>query len=321
MVIVAFSVLLLFVSYSSSAGSVQQMLRSAALLSDSSSASTATAGAAAAADQEVTTAAAPPQQETKRSITEIFIEQKTDKHWRHYYDRYYEGWFAPFRSKKDLMMAEIGAEQGYSLKSWAEYFDHPKRIIGVAYGESAAGVERVEGHAGVELSILRGDQSKKETMDQLCSMGPFDIIIDDGSHVPKHMIFSFFSLFKNCLNPGGLFVIEDLETNYWNVEWPSFGYKMEGTGFVTSPADNAVEKMKQFIDILARYQLHSPELSIMDGDEAICSIEFGMNILVVKKCTEEAMRNRPGHLPKSRVDVETRDKFVAEAKRTNPSME
>jgi hypothetical protein len=220
-----------------------------------------------------------------------------------------------------LKLAEIGAEQGKSLKAWAEYFDHPQKIVGVAYGESANGVEQVEGYAGVELSILRGDQSKKETMDKLCAMGPFDIIIDDGSHVPKHMIFSFFSLFKNCLNPGGLFVIEDLETNYWNVEWPSFGYKLEGTGFGTSPANNAVEKMKQFIDILARYQLHSPDLSIMDGDEAICSIEFGMNILVVKKCTKEAMRVRPGRLPKSRVDVETRDKFVAEAKKTNPSIE
>jgi hypothetical protein len=261
----------------------------------------------------------------KRSITEIFESTKTDKLSRHHYERYYESWLAPFRSKHGLIMAEIGAEQGRSLKAWAEYFDFPKRIVGVAYGESSQGVESVgEGYASagvVELSILRGDQSKKETMDKLCSMGPFDIIIDDGSHVPKHMIFSFFSLFKNCLQPGGLYVIEDLETNYWNEETSIFGYKMQGTGFVTSPEYNAVEKMKQFIDILARFELQSPELSIMDGDDEICSIEFGMNILVVKKCARGTMRVWPEQLPQSRVNVESRDKFVAEAKKTNPSIE
>ncbi len=42
----------------------------------------------------------------------------------------------------------------------------------------------------------------------------YDIIIDDGSHVPQHQIISLACLLP-ALNPGGLYIIEDLETSYW----------------------------------------------------------------------------------------------------------
>ena len=50
--------------------------------------------------------------------------------------------------------------------------------------------------------------------EDLIAREPWDIIIDDGSHVPYHQVFSFFSLWKAVV-PGGLYVIEDVETNYW----------------------------------------------------------------------------------------------------------
>ena len=40
-----------------------------------------------------------------------------------------------------------------------------------------------------------------------------DIIIDDGSHIVYDQVISFKSLF-NKLNPGGIYVIEDLHTSY-----------------------------------------------------------------------------------------------------------
>ncbi len=42
----------------------------------------------------------------------------------------------------------------------------------------------------------------------------YDIIIDDGSHVPQHQIISLACLLR-ALNPGGLYIIEDLKTSYW----------------------------------------------------------------------------------------------------------
>ena len=42
----------------------------------------------------------------------------------------------------------------------------------------------------------------------------YDIIIDDGSHIPGHQLTSLACLLP-ALNPGGLYVIEGLETSYW----------------------------------------------------------------------------------------------------------
>lgn len=46
------------------------------------------------------------------------------------------------------------------------------------------------------------------------SDAPYDIIIDDGSHMVRHVIASFEALFP-YLRRGGLYIIEDLHTSYW----------------------------------------------------------------------------------------------------------
>jgi hypothetical protein len=46
----------------------------------------------------------------------------------------------------------------------------------------------------------------------------FDIIIDDGSHVSKHIIKTFNFLFDYLVD-GGLYIAEDLQTSYF----PRFG--------------------------------------------------------------------------------------------------
>jgi hypothetical protein len=44
--------------------------------------------------------------------------------------------------------------------------------------------------------------------------GPFDIVINDGSHVPKYVVASFHILFP-VLRDGGMYVIEDVQTAFW----------------------------------------------------------------------------------------------------------
>ena len=80
--------------------------------------------------------------------------------------------------------------------------------------------------------------------EDLIARGPWDIIIDDGSHVPYHMVFSFFSLWKAVV-PGGLYVIEDVETNYWKPGSKVYGH-LGGTcesEFVFPPGNVAMPKM------------------------------------------------------------------------------
>ena len=80
--------------------------------------------------------------------------------------------------------------------------------------------------------------------EDLIARGPWDIIIDDGSHVPYHQVFSFFCLWKAVV-PGGLYVIEDLETNYWLPGRRVYGH-LGGTcesEFVFPPGNVAMPKM------------------------------------------------------------------------------
>src|SRR5439155_21067965 len=90
---------------------------------------------------------------------------------------------------------------------WKEYFPHAV-IVGIdIYDKSSLAEDRV--------TILQGDQSDPEFLaDVSRRFGPFDVIIDDGSHVSAHVIASFHYLFGS-LTDDGIYAIEDLQTSYW----------------------------------------------------------------------------------------------------------
>ena len=52
-------------------------------------------------------------------------------------------------------------------------------------------------------------------LEHVCNQaGVFDLIMDDGSHINEHVIKSFEFLFPK-LKKGGIYVIEDTQTSYW----------------------------------------------------------------------------------------------------------
>ena len=154
-------------------------------------------------------------------------------------------WFAPFQHKAGLKILEIGAQQGKSLHAWSRYFTDAAIIAGLAYGDRT---DRVANNSKSwdKVVVFWGDQSKNETMQMLRGKGPWDIIIEDGSHYPPHMIFNFFSLWSS-VEPGGLYVVEDLQTNYWKDGTVFYGYNMVGKGIAAGPEHSAVAKFKQLL--------------------------------------------------------------------------
>jgi len=251
---------------------------------------------------------------------------QSDKLWRHHYERYYERWLASYRDIDNLRMVEIGAKEGASLGVWAKYFTNPSLILGLAYGASMDDLEKVKSDAlkaGVlnagSLLIMEGDQGSTEVLKKICEKGPYHIIVDDGSHYPPHMVLGFAELFRDCLVPGGLYVIEDLETNYWKKGKKIYGYPVSGgIGKTVSAKDSAVEKFKQLIDVLPRYQLNVEDFTILPGDELICSIEFGMNIMAFHKCTEQHLFDRPETAPFGSVlNITMYEEHIKEARSTN----
>ncbi|MGW1176265.1 hypothetical protein ACWD4P_21430 [Kitasatospora sp. NPDC002543] len=129
-------------------------------------------------------------------------------------------WFAPLYERhlhhlrtQPVRVLEIGiggydnpAFGGGSLKMWKHYF--PRGLVfGVdLFDKSGLDQQR--------LRTLKADQGDPAQLTEIAERhGPFDIVIDDGSHINEHIRTSFRALFPH-VRPGGLYVIEDLWTSY-----------------------------------------------------------------------------------------------------------
>ena len=110
-----------------------------------------------------------------------------------------------FTGRTPKRVLEIGVQNGGSLKIWHDFFPDAD-IIGVDTLESC------KDHAGDRISIVIGSQSDVKFLETL---GTFDIIIDDGGHYMTQQQVSMNTLLANQLSPGGLYIIEDLHTSYW----------------------------------------------------------------------------------------------------------
>ena len=116
----------------------------------------------------------------------------------------YESFFKDYKDK-NINILEIGVDNGDSLRVWREYFSKAK-ICGIDIIKKDFKIPNVE--------ILCGNQTDPIFLNSVVNKYKnFDIIIDDGSHISKDIIFTFNYLFK-FLNNEGLYIVEDLQTSY-----------------------------------------------------------------------------------------------------------
>lgn len=138
--------------------------------------------------------------------------------------------YLPFKRTDKLKILEIGVLDGSSLRMWSDYFMFSE-IIGIDIDNRCKTYE--EGRIKVEI----GSQFDENFLNEVgTKYEMFDMILDDGSHMNNHVIFSFEKLFK-YVKPGGLYIVEDAETSYWN-EYGG-GLRKEGT---------TIEYFKKLID-------------------------------------------------------------------------
>lgn len=99
-------------------------------------------------------------------------------------------------------VCEIGVQSDRSVRMWEEFFPNAT-IYGVDIDPSCKSFE------SGRVKIRIGDQSDPRFLSELVGeAGSFDVIIDDGSHVPAHQITTFNYLFP-CLSSHGVYVVED----------------------------------------------------------------------------------------------------------------
>jgi hypothetical protein len=129
------------------------------------------------------------------------------------------------------------------------------------------------------------------------SSSPIHFILDDGSHIPEHQILTFDTFFSTLLTPGGVYIIEDIETSYWG-RGGLYGYS---THYGYHHDRSLVEIFKDLVDDVNNEFLNSRSRERQDRSLApilshetrasIGSITFGQNcVIVVKKTREEVQR-------------------------------
>ncbi len=147
-------------------------------------------------------------------LSRLALRHGTDKWGIHDYTPHYHRRLAHMRDRP-IRLLEIGVGGfgardvgGESLRMWRDYFPEAL-IVGVDVVEKSLDL-------GERIVLRRGSQSDPHFLAELrAELGPFDVIIDDGSHRPADIRVSFEHLFE-ALSPGGLYVIEDLQTSYWS---------------------------------------------------------------------------------------------------------
>lgn len=141
-------------------------------------------------------------------LDEIGKKYNTDKSSIiHNYLKKYEKYLKFNRSDK-LKILEIGVLHGSSLRTWAEYF-YNSQIIGIDINPEC--ITHREDRINVEIGS-QFDQKFLEYVGE--KYEKFDMILDDGSHINEHVIFTFKNLFK-YVKSGGVYIIEDSSTSYW----------------------------------------------------------------------------------------------------------
>lgn len=192
--------------------------------------------------------------------------------WVHYLP-FYDRALAPYRGRP-IRMLEIGVMHGGSLELWRKYFGPEATIFGIDINPECAG--RVDAPNQVRIGSQADPEFLRATV---AEMGGLDFVLDDGSHIASHQRVSFEALWP-LLAPGGLYVIEDMHTAYWE-QWEG-GLRRSGT---------AVELVKSLVDDMnGRY---------FDEDEAWAAYEEIGTVFTADSIAaiEKAARHAPaGHV-------------------------
>lgn len=127
--------------------------------------------------------------------------------WNQYF-LIYEQHFTRYRNRP-ITFIEIGCGQGGSLAMWKRYFGPLVQIVGLDINPDCKAFEEDQ------VAVRIGDQSDPAFLASvLDEFGSPEIVLDDGSHVMRHVVASF-GLLYDRMAKDGIYAVEDLHTAYW----------------------------------------------------------------------------------------------------------
>ncbi len=176
-----------------------------------------------------------------------------------------------FRFKK-IKLLEIGVggyenpqSGGGSLRLWRSYFPFSS-VFAIDINDKSPHEER-------RIKIFKGSQSDIGFLQRVIEKtGELDVIIDDGSHMSDDVIASFEFLFPSLKN-GGIYVIEDTQTSYWEV----CGGNLDKTSTTT------MNYFRALVDGLNYEEFPLPDYQPTFLEQNIVAIHFYHNIIFIEK--------------------------------------
>jgi len=192
--------------------------------------------------------------------------------WLHYlpiHDRY----LGPLRKGfpdgkgglRPLRLLEIGVSGGGSLELWRKFLGPGAVIFGVDIDPRCAELDSPKARVRIgsqdDPVFLKG---------VVAEMGGLDVVIDDGSHQPRHQRASFDALF-GLLSEGGLYIVEDTQTSYWD-HWDG-GFRKQGS---------LIEIAKSVVDDMHGWY-HKSRIERPMAQTEVGSVAFHDGIVVIEK--------------------------------------
>lgn len=197
-----------------------------------------------------------------------YLQQTDDRlltKWLHYFE-VYERELTRFRDRP-VSFLEIGVFKGGSIPMWKGYFAEGSRLTFVDIDPECTRL--AEDGTTVEI----GNQADPAFLRELAAKhGPFDVVIDDGSHICPHQVASFEGLWPHVLDHG-VYIVEDCHTSYW----PGFGggYRNEAS---------FIEYSKRLVDRMHSWYTDQDALFPFDPiAKELLGVRFYDSIVVVEK--------------------------------------
>ena len=204
---------------------------------------------------------------------------KSDK-WEHYFD-IYDHCLSRFYDKK-ISFLEIGIQNGGSIEVAQKLFDPKSSLSGLDIDPRCSDISNIL----KDVKIYIGSQVDEQLLNKIAidHNKNFDVIIDDGSHIQSHMIFTFTRMFQ-FINDGGIYLIEDTHTNYS----PSHQESFFGIGLYDYFKGLSERLNLDYMDPASRQRYKIPRNQRdkrdyhNDINHFIFSIEFFDSIIAIRK--------------------------------------
>ncbi len=218
-------------------------------------------------------------------LNELALKYNTDKSsWGHNYTAVYDALFTPFR-QEPIKFLEIGIQQGYSLKTWRDWFPNAT-VYGIDIRQKWVNRQKNE----ERMVLAKVDQSDAQQLTEYAKKGPWRVIVDDGSHHSHDQKLSF-DIMWDQVEPGGYYIIEDTHTSYHK-------------NFVKDEKETLIQRMLRLTDEICstpsyfrgafnKYFVEKEDEDLSKHQKEIEYIQFRLGLTIIKKRGDLSDYGRP----------------------------